>query len=157
MREEHVPEAGRWYRCRWVLVWEHSLCKKGPLSAAFFAADVELAFTFEHWMEKLQEKKIFYTFILKYHDLSIRYRNLCVQKQSWKDTIFSVRVKIIQNNIVHVFNSYSFTGPESHSHWEVSVIVLPVKSHMNWLLFLCYLTFFISDMEEKIIPSLNDY
>lgn len=74
-----------------------------------------------------------------------------------KTLFFLVRVKIIQNNIVHVFNSYNFTGPKSHCQWEVSMIVLLVKSHMNWLLFSCHLTFFIIDMEEKIIPSLNDY
>lgn len=57
-------KAGRWYRYRWVILWEHNLCKKSPLLAAFAVADVELAFTFEHWMEKLQEKKK--SFILLY-------------------------------------------------------------------------------------------
>ena len=59
--------------------------------------------------------------------------------------------------IVHIFNSYNLMGPKSHCQWEISMVVLPVTSYMNWLLFACHLTIFISDMEEKIIPSRNDY
>lgn len=74
---------------------------------------------------------------------------LCAETVMERHYFFLVRVKIIQNNIVHVFNSYNFTGPKSHCQWEVSMIVLLVKSHINWLLFSCHLTFFIIDMEEK--------
>jgi len=37
-----------------------NLCKKSQLSASFPVADVEMAFSFEHWMQKSQEKNVLY-------------------------------------------------------------------------------------------------